>query len=85
MGAWVNTREGALVWRTTGSRKTSLGCPVQGSRHIGCNTGSTGSGSGSTAATAAHTVRKNTLTPEISEWVISWSSNTFWNYYYYFF
>jgi len=38
----------------------SPGCPVQGSRHTGCNTGSTGSGSGSTAATAEHTGERHT-------------------------
>lgn len=43
---------------STGSQRRSLGCPVQGSCHTGCNTGSTGSGSGSTAATAEHTERK---------------------------
>lgn len=37
----------------------SLGCPVQGSRRTGCNTGSTGSGSGSTAATAERTGGRN--------------------------
>lgn len=40
---------------STGNQKMSLGCPVQGSCHTGCNTGSTGSDSGSTAATAEHT------------------------------
>lgn len=40
---------------STGNQKRSLGCPVQGSCRTGCNTGSTGSGSGSTAATAEHT------------------------------
>lgn len=36
----------------------SPGCPVQGIRRTGCSTGSTGSGFGSTAATAEHTGRK---------------------------
>lgn len=39
----------------TENQKMSLGCPVQGSCRTGCNTGSIGSGSGSTAATAEHT------------------------------
>ncbi len=39
----------------TGNQKMSLGCPVQDSCRTGCNTGSTGSDSGSTAATAEHT------------------------------
>lgn len=43
----------------TGNQKMSLGCPVQGSCHTGCNTGSTDSGSGSTAATAEHTGGRN--------------------------
>lgn len=44
----------------TGNQKRSLGFPVQGSCHTGCNTGSTDSDSGSTAATAEHTgVNKN--------------------------
>lgn len=33
----------------------SPGFPAQGSCHTGCNTGSTGSDSGSTVATAEHT------------------------------
>lgn len=41
----------------TGNQKTSLGCPVQGNRRTGCSTGSTGSGFGSTAATAERTGR----------------------------
>lgn len=41
--------------KVTENQKMSLGCLVQGSCHIGCSTGSTGSGSGSTAATAEHT------------------------------
>ena len=44
----------------TGNQRTSLGFPVQDIHRTGCNTGSTGSGSGSTAATAAHTVGKET-------------------------
>lgn len=44
---------------STGNQKTSLGCPVQGSYRTGCNTGSTGSDSGSTAATVEHTGWKN--------------------------
>lgn len=43
----------------TGNQKMNLGCPVQGSCRTGCNTGSTGSGSGSTAATAEHTGGRN--------------------------
>lgn len=38
----------------TGNQR-SLGCSDQDSRRTGCNTGSTGSGSGSTAATAERT------------------------------
>lgn len=49
---WVQVQ---MQGEATGNLKTSLGCPVQGSCHTGCNTGSTGSGSGSTAATAEHT------------------------------
>lgn len=43
----------------TGNQKMNLGCPVQGSCRTGCNTGSTGSGSGSIAATAEHTGGRN--------------------------
>ena len=44
------------TWReATGNQKMCPGCPVQGSCRTGCSTGSTGSGSGSTAATAEHT------------------------------
>lgn len=39
----------------TGNQKMSPGFPVQGSCHTGCNTGSTGSDSGSTVATAERT------------------------------
>lgn len=45
--------------QATGNQKMNLGCPVQGSCRIGCNTGSTGSGSGSIAATAEHTGGRN--------------------------
>lgn len=44
--------------KSTENQKMSLGRPVQGNCHIGCNTGSTGSDSGSTAATAERTGRK---------------------------
>lgn len=45
----------------TGNQKMSLGFPVQGSCHTGCNTGSTGSDSGSTVATAEHTGGRNKI------------------------
>lgn len=43
----------------TGNQKMSLGCLVQDSCHTGCNIDSTGSDSGSTAATAEHTVNQS--------------------------
>lgn len=45
----------------TGNQKMSPGFPVQGSCHTGCNTGSTGSDSGSTVATAEHTEERNKM------------------------
>lgn len=45
----------------TENQKTSPGFPVQGSCHTGCNTGSTGSDSGSTVATAEHTGGRNKI------------------------
>lgn len=39
----------------------SPGFPVQGSCHTGCNTGSTGSDSGSTVATVEHTGGRNKI------------------------
>lgn len=65
----------------TGNQKMSLGCLVQDSCHTGCNIDSTGSDSGSTAATAEHTVNQSKKHLELKVclqvWDTSWSLNPF--------
>lgn len=57
--------QGQMQGEVTGYQKRSLGCPVQGSCRTGCNTGSTGFGSGSTAATAERTGGRNRAGTEV--------------------